>query len=119
MKPVSYRNNIPFFYNKTPSEFRQDDYERYSEMVVRQSALHLADTLWSRYSFQPVLDFAAPFCPTNPMEHVVEIGCGVGRWIAEVARDNPKSHCWGIDYSYQMLKRAQEYWIQNKSITID
>ena len=50
MKPsITHRKEIPFFHNKTPQEFKQDIYERYHEMVVRQSALHLADQLWGKY----------------------------------------------------------------------
>ncbi len=131
MKPIIInRKGIPFFHEKTVLEFQQDVYERYDEMVVRQSALHLADELWSRYPFQPVFDFAEKHylvetlhcnvsTETETEINIVEIGCSVGRWIATLAKRYPKATCWGIDYSYQMLKRANEFWVQGKDISID
>lgn len=120
MQAFTYeRKGIPFFHQKTELEFQQDIYESYDKMVVRQSALHLADPLWGRYPFQPIFDFAEKHYPKTSEINILEIGCGVGRWIATLAKQYPKSACWGIDYSYQMLKRANEYWVKGKEITID
>ena len=44
--PIQTRQGIPFFHDKNEKEFQQDPYERYDPMVIRQSALHLADELW-------------------------------------------------------------------------
>jgi ubiquinone/menaquinone biosynthesis C-methylase UbiE len=118
-KPLSKRNGIPFFVEKSALDFQKDPYERYNPMVVRQTALHLADTLWDVYPFQEVLDFAAPFYIDLKEGTFLEIGCGVGRWIADIATALPLSTCWGIDSSYQMLKRAQEYWLKGKKIQLD
>ena len=112
------RKGIPFFHQKTNLEFQQDIYERYHEMVVRQSALHLADELWKKYPFQPLFDFANKHYATD-YHNIVEVGCGVGRWISTLANQYPNATCWGIDYSYQMLKRANEFWVQGKEIIID
>ena len=104
---------------KTALEFQKDVYERYDEMVVRQSALHLADGLWNKYPFQSVFDFAEKHYPKSTEINILEIGCSVGRWIAMLAKDYPKSNAYGIDYSYQMLKRANEFWVKGKEISID
>ena len=88
-------------------------------MVVRQSALHTADQLWGRYPFQLVFDFAEKHYPKTTENNILEIGCGVGRWIATLAKQYSKSTCWGIDYSYQMLKRANEFWVEGQEISID
>lgn len=117
--PISYRNEIPFYTEKTEADYRKDIYERYDEMVVRQSALHLADGLWGKYPMQTVLDFAKDHYSLEKVAHILEIGCGVGRWIGTLAQTYPQATCWGIDYSYQMLKRAQEFWIQGKEVLID
>ena len=117
--PISTRKAIPFFHQKTTLEFQQDIYERYDEMVVRQSALHTADQLWGGNPFQPVFDFAKNHYPEEMEINILEIGCGVGRWISSMAKDYPKATCWGIDYSYQMLKRANEFWVEGKEISID
>lgn len=117
--PIKHRGNIPFFYNKTESEFQKDPYERYDTMVVRQSSLHLLDEVWGGYPWQGVLDFAIPHYPDIQKENILEIGCGVGRWIGQLAQSNPNTTCWGIDYSYQMLKRAHAFWVQGKGILFD
>ena len=120
MQPVvTNRKGIPFFYEKSELEFQQDTYERYHDMVGRQSALHLADQLWGQYPFQPIFDFAEKHNPKNPEINILDIGCGVGRWIASLAKHYPKSTCWGIDYSYQMLKRANEFWVKGQELSID
>jgi ubiquinone/menaquinone biosynthesis C-methylase UbiE len=113
------RGRIPFFHDKTKLEFQEDVYERYNDMVVRQSVLHLADQLWGYYPFQPVIDYAEEYYPVESDLNVLEIGCGVGRWIASLATRYPQANCWGIDYSYQMLKRADEFWVQGQEVTID
>ncbi|MEO1262811.1 MAG: methyltransferase domain-containing protein [Bacteroidota bacterium] len=117
--PLSHRGGIPFFYKKTEKEFQKDPYEKYEEMVVRQSALHLADEVWEGYPWQAVLDFAGPHFPVIDQHQILEIGCGVGRWIGDLAKRNPAADCWGIDYSYQMLKRAREFWQLGKGVLFD
>ncbi len=116
--PFLHRKSIPFFYDKSPVEFQKDRYERYDPMVIRQVALHLADDLWKQYPLQPVLDFAQPYLPTSPRT-ITELGCSVGRWIATLAQQYPKATCWGLDFSYQLLKQAKDYWIDQKEIRLD
>lgn len=119
--PKSYRKKIPLFYEKTALEYQKDPYERYYPMVLRQTALHLADELWGSYPFQPILDWASTLNALVGVEatQILEVGCGVGRWIANYAQAYPNANCWGIDYSYQLLKRASEYWLEGKIIHID
>ena len=118
-RPKYNRHGIPFYHDKTKIEFEQDVYERYHEMVVRQSALHLADALWGRYPFRPIFDFAEKHYPYATDINILEIGCGVGRWISSLAISYPDSSCWGIDYSYQMLKRANEFWVEGQEVLVD
>ena len=118
-KPVSYRKDIPFFCNKSERDFRRDVYERYDTMVTRQSALHLADEVWGMYPMQRVFDFAHDYYPDSSIHNILEIGCGVGRWIASLAQMYPQTDCWGLDYSYQMLRQANEFWVLGKEISLD
>jgi ubiquinone/menaquinone biosynthesis C-methylase UbiE len=118
-EPLLYRKGIPFFYHKTEADFQKDPYERYDSMVLRQSALHLADELWGRYPFQPIFDFAEEYCTDFSNIQILETGCGTGRWIATLAQRFPEASCYGIDYSYQMLKQAKGFWIDGKEILID
>jgi len=118
LEPLHYRKEIPFFYNKSEKEFQQDPYERFDPMVLRQSALHLADELWGGYPFDKISKFLEGI-HLGAANDIVEIGCGVGRWISDVAKKYPNAQYWGIDYSYQMLKRAREIWIQGDEIQLD
>ncbi|KAA3633793.1 MAG: methyltransferase domain-containing protein [Bacteroidetes bacterium] len=118
-EPLRYRNGIPFFFDKSEQDFKKDIYERYDEMVVRQTALHLADEIWGNYPMQHVLDFGEEHCQNYRDGSILEVGSGVGRWIGSLAKRFPGAKCWGIDYSYQMLKRANEFWVEGKSIEVD
>ena len=117
--PILYRKEIPFFYDKSEVEFQKDIYERYNRMIVKHSALHLADEFWGEYPMQPIVDFASEYYKDLALDNILELGCGVGRWIASIAQVHPKAACWGIDYSYQMLKRANDFWVLGNDIFID
>ncbi|MEM1217063.1 MAG: methyltransferase domain-containing protein [Bacteroidota bacterium] len=119
LTPLAYRRGIPLFCEKTPSDYARDPYERYDPTVIRQTALHLVDELWGTYPWQQALDFADAQLDLSSARDIVEVGCGVGRWIGSLARRLPLANCWGIDYSYQLLRRAQEYWIAGESVTVD
>lgn len=117
--PVLHRKGIPLFYNKTELDYQKDPYERYSDMVAKQTALHLVDEVWGNYPLQAVFDFAKPHYPEQGQVNILELGCSVGRWIGTLAQQYPEAQCWGIDYSYQMLKRAQEFWMQGEEIQLN
>lgn len=117
--PVKIRRDIPFFYDKSEAEFRADIYERYEDSVVRQSLLHLADDVWKGYPFQNLLDWFNENLPSQSNMQIADIGCSVGRLIGEIAQNYPDSQCHGLDYSYQMLRQAQDFWVKGKSIDLD
>lgn len=117
--PLKTRRNIPFFYNKSEAEFRQDSYENYSEMVMRQTMVHLCDDWWDTYPHQAVLDWIRARIHHHSPSKIADIGCGVGRLIGEMAQHYPDSECWGIDYSYQLLRQAYDYWVVGKTIAVN
>lgn len=118
-KAFYYRKGIPFFYEKSAKEFQQDPYERYDAMVIRQCALHLADELWEGYPFQEIADWSSSIDRQYKSKRVVEIGCGVGRLSGYLASKKPNASYWGIDFSYQMLRQAQDFWVNQKNIDLD
>ena len=118
-QPLYKRKEIPFFYDKSEDEFTKDRYERYDPMVIRQSALHLIDEVWQEYPLQDILNFGDEHWPKEEVKNVAEIGCSVGRWIAEIAKQNNDSNCWGIDYSYQLLRQAHDIWVKCKVDNFD
>jgi len=116
--PFSFRRNIPFYYQKTEQEFKQDKYENYDEMVMRQTRLHLSEQAWSRYAFQPVLDWIFQEIDQGNPKTIADIGCSVGRLIGELAIRFPTANCWGLDYSYQLLRQANDYWINGENFDL-
>ena len=118
-QPISFRKGIAFYCHKSETDFKRDIYENYDGMVRRQTSLHLADKIWNGYPFQKLLDIVQNECDNTSINAILEVGCGVGRWIASLATQNPQAECWGLDYSYQMLKQADDFWKQEKALSID
>ena len=117
--PLYHRKGIPFFYDKSDKEFRQDIYEHYDTSVKRQIRLHLGDQYKEHYPFQNILDRVKVHYSSGEPKQILDIGCGVGRWIAQLAQTYPESVCWGLDFSYQMLKQANDFWVEGKSIELN
>ena len=115
--PLRTRRDIPFYHDKTEAEFSADPYERYAGLVARQTALHLRDRAQPEvaYPFQPVLDYVLRWFPPELMT-LADIGCSTGRLIAELAERNPAADCYGLDYSYQMLRQARDYWCDGRTL---
>jgi len=97
--PSSSRRGVPFYHDKSEAEFSSDVYERYDELVTRQTGLHLADGLHGNYPFQPLQDYINRFLPTAD-----EVAIADG-W-----------DCYGIDLSYQMLRQANAYWVKGETL---
>lgn len=110
------RRGIPFYYEKSEAEFKADVYERYDELVTRQTALHLADELHGAYPFQPLKEYISKYIPINGRLTVADIGCSVGRLIGDLATANPSWDCYGIDLSYQMVRQANDFWVKGKTL---
>ncbi|MEM6877933.1 MAG: methyltransferase domain-containing protein [Bacteroidota bacterium] len=114
--PVAHRNGIPFYHAKTEEEFRLDLYEDYGQMVVRQLDLHFGHT---PYPWQKVDNWIASnvvFTKNGEGKTLVEVGCGLGCQIARLASSHPKCQAYGFDYSYQMLKIANDYWCRERPL---
>ncbi|MTB50601.1 class I SAM-dependent methyltransferase [Lewinella sp. W8] len=115
--PISWRRDIPLYYNKTAAEYRADVYERYDELVSRQMALHLTDELRGDYPFQPVLDYVLRQLPDQDRAALTDVGCSLGRIAAEIAQRKPGWDVYGLDFSYQMLRHAHDYWKKGVTLT--
>lgn len=87
-------------------------------MVIRQSRLHLADLETGTYPMQPILDYVRRHLADMDLTSVCEVGCGVGRLIGEISQSHPSAACYGIDYSYQMLRQAKRYWLEGGAIEV-
>ncbi len=111
------RRGIPLYYDKSEEETREDVYERYDELVARQTALHLADEVNGGYPLQPLKDYVNEWLPDRASAAVADLGCSVGRLIGDIASDHPTWDCYGIDFSYQMLRQARDYWVDGKVVS--
>ena len=114
--PVRTRRHIPFYTDKSEAAFRLDPYEQYETMVVRQTHLHLTP---GPYAYQPVLDWIWQQLPERAPLRLLDLGCGVGRLVGELAQHYPTAEAIGVDYSYQLLRRAREYWLTGQKIEVD
>ncbi|WP_187270902.1 class I SAM-dependent methyltransferase [Neolewinella aurantiaca] len=112
----SSRRGVPFFYDKSEAEFKADVYERYDELVTRQTALHLADELHQAYPFQPLQNYIRDHLSVGDHLKVADVGCSVGRLIGDIANANTSWDCYGIDLSYQMLRQATDFWVKGASL---
>lgn len=116
--PISSRRSIPFYYKKSEAEFRADPYEQYQQMVLRQARLHLPHKNQDAYAWQALNEWFLKNIPAGKGRQVVDLGCGVGRLAGEIALQYPDAICHGVDYSFQMLWCAQQYWKEEKSIAL-
>ena len=114
---AAHRRSVPLYHQKTAAEFRDDVYERYDELVTRQTALHLADELHGGYPFVDLLDYLRRWLPTDrPLSAAADVGCSVGRLAGELARAHPTADVYGFDFSYQMLRQATDYWTRGQTL---
>jgi ubiquinone/menaquinone biosynthesis C-methylase UbiE len=116
--PLYYKYDLPIYVKKSDNKIRADKYEHFYPTILRNLLIHCGDELWENYPFQPVRDFVVKNISSNSSS-ILEIGCGLGRLISEVAFKYPKATCYGIDYSLHMLKFAHKMWIKGEAIEID
>ena len=113
--------DFPHYHQKSKAEIAADRYERWDPTVLRQVILHQCDAMHGgAYPSQPVLDYFGEWLPTTVAGlRVVEVGCGVGRMIAELAIQHPDWHCTGLDYSQALLKQAHRTYTRADEQVID
>lgn len=118
-EPLFIRKNIPFYIDKSPAAMRADPYESYDPLVIRQSAICIMDEWWEGFPYSAVKEWINNFVGKEDAESVLELGCGVGRLIGDIAISFPNSNCWGIDYSYQMLRQAYRLYKSDEDVEIN
>ena len=73
-------------------EERNDPSKGYWQNKARQEALNLSARTTGR---------------------LLEIGCGEGLFLMQLAKQNPRLELWGIDHSEEMLNRAKEKFLKD------
>ncbi|WP_235298661.1 class I SAM-dependent methyltransferase [Portibacter marinus] len=99
--PIGYRKNIPLYYPKTEAEIKADSYEVYNPNVIRSTRNFYHENYGQR-----VLEKVRQYQTFKPDEVIVELGCGSGYLVGNLAAEFSETHFLGFDYSYQMLKMA-------------
>lgn len=101
--PLSYRKNIPLYYPKTEAEIKADSYEIYNPNVIRS----FRNFYEGDYGSQ-LLNEINKYFDYQKYSSVLELGCGSGYLIGNIAKRHNDTRCVGLDYSYQMLKMAAQ-----------
>lgn len=116
--PLYFKNNIPIFINKTEADNRADKYEHYHPVVIRNLVLHTGDHIWQKYIFQEIIDFIQDNLNKNQYT-ILDVGCGIGKITALLAKNHPSKVFFGLDSSFQMINSAYHLWSDPKPIVID
>ena len=114
--PVSMRRHIPFYCEKTEAAFRRDPYENYEGAVKRRLLLHYGESLTGVFPYAEITKIVESNLPQQG--RVLEIGCGTGRLIGTAARAHPGLDFYGVDYAYQMLRAAADYWTAGRPMSL-
>ena len=117
--PIQHRKKIPFYTEKSSAEFKADPYEYYDGMVKRQIQLHLGGFQSDNYAWREIEEWITAHLPINFAGQLLELGCSVGTLIGKIAEHFPQSVCYGFDFSYQLLKVADDYWCSEKMINCE
>lgn len=80
----------------------------YHYIPQAKNGLFLQNVYWSwGFHYLGGLHIAKKFCGAEPYENLLDIGCGDGRFICELAKDNPASQLMGVDYSERAIRLAK------------
>ena len=118
-KALFIKNGVPCYIDKSEIAFRNDKYEQFFEVVQKNALIHLSDHFWSTYPYQMSLDWIAKTTEHDKPKVILDLGCGVGRISGYLAKRHEEALVFGLDYSYQMLKFATDYWITQKKIELN
>jgi ubiquinone/menaquinone biosynthesis C-methylase UbiE len=95
-----------------PREFDKHKIEVFTHpfalaQVNRSNEMHL-DAQLHRYFLQAQGGRLYPeHIPVNTMERVLDVGCGAGEWIFDLAKRYPRLHIYGIDSREEALQQAR------------
>lgn len=105
----------------TPSEPRQDrnSYPIDTESAVETARLLAQDTFITKAMGGPLIEQSEAACST--FHDILDLACGAGGWVTEVAHLLPRAQVTGIDLSKQMVAagraRAQAQMLTNAHFT--
>lgn len=66
-------------------------------------------TLWWGYEYLGYLEFLIDLLKSRPFSSLLDVGCGDGRFLKEVARHFPRSRLVGVDTSEKAIRFAKAF----------
>ena len=85
------------------SKPRRSAVQKYHDRVAGRYDDSYDDSFW-KWHDALTWDYLKPFLPTDLRAHVVDLGCGTGKWIAKIAKSGYQVT--GIDISPKMLNQT-------------
>ncbi len=79
--------------------------------VAHLLTLHRALSAWMGGALPPTLD-------TSRIRRVLDVGCGIGAWVREVAQGNPRMQVFGVDASRFCIEQARELTRELDNVTL-
>jgi len=104
-----FRGNIPLYFPKTEEQYKNDPYEQYHTVVLR----NLRNYFLSDFGKKSIAFIQTKLHEISP-SLVVENGCGIAYHIASLAATNSHITFIGFDTSYQMLKMGDSLYLNEK-----
>jgi ubiquinone/menaquinone biosynthesis C-methylase UbiE len=121
---VEEKNGIPFFFSKDKIEIEKDKYENIQSNIDFYTGIiafghkFLNDGA-SEGLYQTVNSIILKNLNTNKSNFILDVGCGIGRTIYDLAEIYNKSYFIGFDFSFNMIERAKKILIDGGLLKID
>jgi len=89
-------------------------HERNTDAIDNENAIEIARLMHQDYlALSGMGELLPRQIDLSSMHHVLDLACGPGGWLLEVARTYPSAHMVGIDTSKHMVEYAQAHaWVQ-------
>lgn len=116
-------NTIPIFCPRTEEQRSKDKYDKDFEVVLYTGiyafGYQLFDFGEAEGLYRTVNSLLLSNLDKNKANLILDVGCGVGRTLYDCAELYPNSLFIGMDYSYNMIRRAKDILLSGKLIEID
>jgi ubiquinone/menaquinone biosynthesis C-methylase UbiE len=116
--------NIPIFAPRSEEDRRNDKYDRdfkyvdfYTGLIAFRHKTIRDGGCESLY--RTINSIVLSFLKDKANPTLLDLGCGVGRIIYDLAENLTDTNFIGVDLSYNMLQRANDILFSNKTIEID
>jgi ubiquinone/menaquinone biosynthesis C-methylase UbiE len=122
-KFVDKRENIPVFSYRSDEKREQDKYDKDFKVVDRYTGLfafgyQLLGAGGGEGLYRCIDSLLLANLDRDQKNIILDAGCGVGRTIYDCAELFPRSFFVGMDFAYNMCKRARQILVEGRSIDL-